>query len=123
MQRATPTSTRSPSDSPPSRPGLSPWVAVEPGVDEERELDLRRGREDEQASRPDTLGATTGAPQGGRELGGPAWVTQSNLHIGAIGSRGPKEDYRFGWARLPFRTDLSCDPSCVVVATTTGPRL
>jgi hypothetical protein len=43
-------------------------MSVEPGVDEERELDLGRGRRDEQGSCPDAFGGTAGARESGREL-------------------------------------------------------
>jgi len=71
-------------------------VAVGPGLDEERKVELRHVRGDEQGSGPDALGGTAGTPQGGRELADPVWITQSNSHVGGIGSRAPGDDYRSG---------------------------
>jgi hypothetical protein len=96
MQRATPTSTHSPIDSPPSRDALRRWIAGEPGLDEEREVELCHVLGDEQRAWPDDLGATAGVRQRRRELGDPVWITQSNSHVRGIGTRGPEDDYRSG---------------------------
>jgi hypothetical protein len=69
-------------------------VAVEPGFDEEREVELRHVCFDEQGSSPDALGGTAGTRQSGRQLGDAVWITQSNSHGRGIGSRGPEDDYR-----------------------------
>jgi hypothetical protein len=71
-------------------------MAVEPGLDEKREVELRHVCLDKQGSCPRALGGTAGTRQGGRELGGPVRITQSNSHVRGIGSRGPEEDYRSG---------------------------
>jgi hypothetical protein len=71
-------------------------VADEPGLDEEREIELRHVRGDEQGSCPHAFGGTAGARQGGLELDDPVRITQSNSHGRGIGSRGPEDDYRFG---------------------------
>ena len=71
-------------------------MAGEPGFDEEREVELRHVCLDEEGSCSYALGGTAGTRQGGRELGGPVRITQSNSHIRAIGSRSPEEDYRSG---------------------------
>ena len=99
-------------------------MAVEPGLDEKREVELRHVCLDEQGSCPRPLGGTAGTRQGDGELGGPVRITQSNSHIRPIGSRGPEEDYRSGWTGLSVRTVPSWDPSgSVVAATATEPRL
>ena len=92
MQRATPTSTHSPSDSPPSRAGLLCRVAVGPGLDEEGQVDVRHVCGDEQGSRRDALSGAAGARKGGRELSKPVRITQLNSHEPGIGSRGPNDD-------------------------------
>ena len=96
MQRATPTSTHSPSDSLPSRPGLPRRVVVGPGLDEEGEVDLRHVCGDEQGSRPDALSGTAGAREGGGELNKPVRITQSNSHEQGIGSPDAEDHYRSG---------------------------
>jgi len=71
-------------------------VAVEPGFDEKREVELRHVCLDEEGSCPHSLGGTAGARQGGRELGHPVRITQSNSHGRGIGSGSPEGDYRSG---------------------------
>jgi hypothetical protein len=96
MRRATRSSTRSRTGSPPNEADSGHRVTLPPGLDEEQRVSLGYVRGDHDRQRSHLLGLATGVLESTRQLTSLLWIVQEDVHDEVIDSRDERLDYRYG---------------------------